>query len=242
MNACVIYDSNTGAVALSPAEAATNVVRQGRNEAAIALRKEAERFGDDIEYVVYMGDVSYRQLQTRSVTTLWKEFWKEPHVFMIMGVALSMIFACGFLVPWAAVYVPGKTGETIPPLAAVIVNAVAAIGIGFGWRAAKDDRQKISHIKRFGFKNDFLPTARRYSQNMIGVGRDSLYVFAAPMSGDMTVNKIGYDQVQHVREKNGTLNIVSRGGQVIETVFNYESEYKGDVPSDIMNRHLEVTK
>jgi hypothetical protein len=62
------------------------------------------------------------------------------------------------------------------------------------------------------------------------------------MSGDMTLNKIGYDQVQHVREKNGTLNIVSRGGQVIETVFNYESEYKGDVPSDILNRHLEVTK
>lgn len=239
MNACVIYDSNTGAVALSPAEAATNVVRQGRNEAAIALRKEAERFGDEIEYVVYMGNSAYKELEKRSVTSLWKEFLKEP-LPCIAG-AWSLFLSISLIaVVWVAAIIGHPTKGNLSPWIAAASTAFVLGLARFVWKELKNDWASVSHIKKFGFKKDFLPTARRYSRNMIGVGRDSLYVFAAPMSEDMTVNKIGYDQIQHVREQNGMLNIVSRGGQVIETVYSYESEYKGDVTSDIMNRHIEA--
>lgn len=245
MNACVIYDSNTGAVALSPAEAATNVVRQGRNEAAIALRKEAERFGDEIEYVVYMGTPAYKDLEKRSVTSLWKEFLKDPFPCIAGCFALALIlFFSLFMMStiWAGVFLGDHAKGTPPTWIAAAFTAVALGMLRFMWKTSKDERAAISHIKKYGFKKDFLPTARRYSRNMIGVGRDSLYVFAAPMSEDMTVNKIGYDQIQHVRDQNGMLNIVSRGGQVLETVYSYESEFKGDVPSDILDRHLEATK
>lgn len=245
MNACVIYDNNTGAVAFSPAEAASNVVRQGRNESAIALRKEAERFGDEIEYLVYMGNTTYKELEESNITSLGKEFLKDPLPCIAGFIALALIsFFSLFLMStiWAGAIL-GEQAKGTPPLWLAGVVTAFILGIfRFMWKTSKDERAAISHIKKFGFKKDFLPTARRYSRNMIGVGRDSLYVFAVPMSDDMTVNKIGYDQIQHVREKNGTLNIVSRGGQVIETVFSYECECKCDVPSDIMNRHLEATK
>jgi len=241
MNACVIYDSNTGAVALSPAEAASNVVRQGRNEAAVALRKEAERFGDEIEYVVYLGNRTYKELERSSVTTLWKEFLKEPLPCIAGAWSLFMGLSL-ILIVWVAAIIGHPTEGTLSPWIAAAATAFVLGLARFLWKELKNDLSSVSHIKKFGFKRDFLPTARRYSRNMIGVGRDSLYVFAAPMSEDMTVNKIGYDQIQHVRDQNSMLNIVSRGGQIIETVYNYESEYKGDVASDIMNRHLEATK
>ncbi|WP_315921309.1 hypothetical protein [Mesorhizobium sp. SP-1A] len=237
----MIYDSNTGAVALSPAEAAANVVRQGRNEAAVALRKEAERFGDEIEYVVYLGNRTYKELERSSVTTLWKEFLKEPLPCIAGAWSLFMGLSL-ILIVWVAAIIGHPTKGTLSPWIAAAATAFVLGLARFLWKELKNDLSSVSHIKKFGFKKDFLPTARRYSRNMIGVGRDSLYVFAAPMSEDMTVNKIGYDQIQHVRDQNGMLNIVSRGGQVIETVYNYESEYKGDVVSDIMNRHLEATK
>lgn len=245
MNACVIYDNNTGAVALSPAEAASNVVRQGRNESAIALRKEAERFGDEIEYLVYMGTPAYKELEKRSVTSLTKEFLKDPLPSIAACLALVLIsfFSLFMMSTIGAAVILGVHAKGTPPLWLAAVVTAFTLGVfRFMWKTSKSERAAISHIKKFGFKKDFLPTARRYSRNMIGVGRDSLYVFASPMSEDLTVNKIGYDQIQHVREKNGMLNIVSRGGQVIETVFSYESECKCDVPSDIMNRHLESTK